>query len=165
MKPPPTLGVIGWSGAGKTTLLVHLLRELSARGLRVLAIKHSSHLHPLHKPGSDTELMEGAGAAATGMATPAGLQLTLPGDAASLLPLLVEALGARFDLVLIEGWKEGPFQKIEVWREGLGPCLALERGDVIALVTDGTPPSPLPRFGLGDVDELARFLLERLRAP
>lgn len=160
---PPLVGVIGWSGAGKTTLIARLLPELAAQGLKVLALKHSSHPHPLHPSGSDTGLLEQAGAAATTLATPAGLQLTLPGNPAMLLPPLLEALGARFDLVLVEGWKDGPFPKIEVWREGLGPCLALERSEVVALVTDSVPPSPLPRFGPGDSRGLVRFLLEQVR--
>ncbi len=36
----------------------------------------------------------------------------------------------------MEGWKDGPLPKLEVWREGLGPLLAATRPDVRAVVTD-----------------------------
>jgi FdhD protein len=40
------------------------------------------------------------------------------------------------DLVLVEGWKDGPLPKLEVWREGLEAPLAVSRPDVLAVVTD-----------------------------
>ncbi len=152
--------LIGWSGSGKTTLLTRLVAELRAQGKRVLALKHSGHGHPLHKPGSDTERLQAAGAGATGFATPEGVQLTFPGDPAALVPELLAALPGRFDLVLVEGWKDGPFPKVEVFRAGLGESLAIGRPEVVAVVTDDAPPVPLPRFRTDDVAGLARFLLQ-----
>src|SRR5262245_19760283 len=73
------LSIIGWSGAGKTTLLCRLLPELTARGVRAVAVKHSAHVHPLHKRGSDTERLATAGAEPVGFFTPQGLQLTATG--------------------------------------------------------------------------------------
>ncbi len=157
----PCVCVVGWSGAGKTTLVEKLLPELRALGLRVLALKHSGHPHPLHKPGSDTERFQAQGAAAVGFATPEGLQLTLPGEPGGWLPELLEALGARFDLVLVEGWKDGPYPKIEIFRAAVGPSLAPGRDDVLAVVTDDPPPVPARRFGTAEVAALARFIAEQ----
>ena len=155
--------LIGWSGSGKTTLLTRLLPILRRQGARVLALKHSAHPHPLHKPGSDTEQLEQAGAAAVGFATPAGVALTLPGDPASLLADLLPRLSGAFDLVLVEGWKDGPFPKIEVWRPGLGPRLGEGRSDVKAVVSDEALPGSVRRFRSDDVDALATFILELVR--
>jgi len=157
MKPPPALSIIGWSGAGKTTLLTRLVPELSARGLRVGVVKHSSHAHPLHPEGSDTARLARAGAALVGFATPSGVQLSFPEPPEHLLVLLAPFAG-RVDLVLVEGWKDGPLPKLEVWREGMAPPLETTRPDVLAVV--GVPPRPRgpPRFEPEDARGLAIFL-------
>jgi molybdopterin-guanine dinucleotide biosynthesis adapter protein len=169
MRPPAALSVIGWSGAGKTTLLTRLVPELSARGLRVGVVKHSSHAHPLHPEGSDTGRHARAGAVLVAFATPAGVQLTFPEPGAHVLALLAP-FASRVDLVLVEGWKDGPLPKLEVWREGLGPPLAATRPDVLAVV--GAPPleGGPPRFASEDVAGVAGFLQRclgegRLDAP
>lgn len=168
MKAPPALSIIGWSGTGKTTLVERLVPELRARGLRVGVVKHSSDRHPLHRAGSDTARFERGGAAFVAFATPAGVQLTVPEEPdRALLPLLAR-LADTVDLVLVEGWKDGPLPKLEVWREGHGPLLAASRPDVLALVTDaaelpeGAPPA-LRRFGTAELQGLAVFIARLAR--
>ncbi|KFE68604.1 molybdopterin-guanine dinucleotide biosynthesis protein B [Hyalangium minutum] len=168
MKAPPALSVIGWSGAGKTTLVERLVPELRAQGLRVGVVKHSSDPHPLHRPGSDTARFEHSGAALVGFATPAGVQLTVKDEPAkALLPLLGRFADA-VDLVLVEGWKEGPLPKLEVWREGLGSLLAAMRSDVLAVVTDAPrlpedAPEGLRRFGTEELRNIAEFITHLAR--
>ncbi|HZI15097.1 MAG TPA: molybdopterin-guanine dinucleotide biosynthesis protein B [Myxococcus sp.] len=167
----PALSVVGWSGSGKTTLLTRLVPELTSRGLRVAVVKHSSDAHPLHRPGSDTHRFQQAGAALTGFATPEGLQLTLAHASADALPPLLTRLAADVDLVLVEGWKDGPLPKLEVWREGLGPPLATSRPEVFALVADVPPVGadfmPRPRalrvLDTSNVRAVADLVLMHLR--
>ena len=154
----PWVSVVGWSASGKTTLLTHLIAALRQRGLTVAAVKHSSHSHRLHKPGSDTERLEIAGAAPVALAAPEGIQLTFPQETARALPSMLETLAPEADLVLVEGWKDGPFPKIEVWRKELGPLLATGRSDVLAVVTDEPLPSHFRRFSAAAVPDLADFL-------
>ncbi|WP_408888598.1 molybdopterin-guanine dinucleotide biosynthesis protein B [Myxococcus faecalis] len=167
MSRVPAVSIIGWSGAGKTTLLARLLPELASRGLRVAAVKHSSDAHPLHRPGSDTARFQRAGAVLTGFATPEGVQLTHDPAPADSLPTLLSRLVGRLDLALVEGWKDGPLPKLEVWREGLGPPLAPSRPEVFALITDSPPPSPTsPRvLSPEDLGAIADAVLEHLRPP
>ncbi|HEX8702842.1 MAG TPA: molybdopterin-guanine dinucleotide biosynthesis protein B [Myxococcaceae bacterium] len=170
MKAPPALSVVGWSGAGKTTLVERLIPELRARGLRVGVVKHSSDSHPLHRAGSDTGRFEHEGAELVAFATPAGVQVTVKEPPAqALLPLLARFADA-VDLVLVEGWKEGPLPKLEVWREGQGTLLAASRTEVLAVVTDApTLPTGAPvglrRFGTGEVREIAEFIARLAREP
>ena len=103
MSHVPALSVVGWSGAGKTTLLTRLVPELSARGLRVAVVKHSSDAHPLHRPGSDTARYQDAGAVLTGFATPSGVQLTTSDAPSDALPSLLARQASAVDLVLVEG--------------------------------------------------------------
>ncbi|CAM3263140.1 formate dehydrogenase accessory sulfurtransferase FdhD [Corallococcus sp. ZKHCc1 1396] len=160
MKPLPMLGLIGGSGAGKTTLLERLLPELSSRGLRVACLKHSSHAHPLHRDGSDTARLQAAGAVRVGFATPQGTQLT---TAEALSPAHLAHATEAVDLWLVEGWKDGPLPKLEVWREGLGPLLATSRPEVLAVVTDAPAlPQALAsrsRLPLGDARAVADFIV------
>ncbi|NOK38798.1 formate dehydrogenase accessory sulfurtransferase FdhD [Corallococcus exercitus] len=163
MKPPPALAVIGWSGAGKTTLLERLLPELTSRGLRVAYVKHSSDAHPLHRAGSDTARLDAAGAVTTGFATPDGTQLT---TRQPLSPALLARDTDRVDLLLVEGWKDGPLPKLEVWREGLEAPLAASRPGVLAVVTDAPalPPSVASRQRLPvNARAVADFLTAWLR--
>ena len=159
---PLAVSIIGWSGAGKTTLITRLVPELRARGLRVGVVKHSAHPHPLHPEGRDTALHARAGAALVVFATPEGVQVSLPSPPARLSALL-ERFAGHVDLVLVEGWKQGPLPKLEVWREGLGPLLAAERRDVLAVVGEAEVPEGMTCFGPEDVQGIATFLQQCLR--
>ena len=164
----PWVSIIGWSGSGKTRLLAELVDLLRQRGLKVAAVKHTSDDHPLHRPGSDSERLQSAGAAPVGLVTAAGVQMTFPGETAAALPAMLQTLAPEADLVLVEGWKDGPFPKIEVWRKELGPLTAAGRSDVLAVVTDEQLPAHLQRFKATAIDELAEFLTrwlhERVRS-
>ena len=48
------LHIVGRKKHGKTTLLEELIRELTARGLRVGTLKHCGHEHELDTPGTDS---------------------------------------------------------------------------------------------------------------
>jgi molybdopterin-guanine dinucleotide biosynthesis protein B len=166
MSAPPALSIIGGSGVGKTTLVERLVPELRARGLRVGVVKHSSDPHPLHRAGSDTARFAQGGATWVAFATPSGVQLSVKeAPEQALLPLL-ERFADTVDLVLVEGWKDGPLPKLEVWREGHGPLLASTRSGVLAVVTDAPrlpegAPEGLQRFGTVELQGLAMFI-ERL---
>lgn len=158
---PPALSFIGWSGAGKTTLLTRLVPELRARGLRVGVVKHTSDRHPLHKSASDTAKYARTGPAFVAYATPAGVQLTVPEPPSNALPRLLGHFAEDVDVVLVEGWKDGPLPKVEVWREEHGPLLAPAHPETLAVVTDAAE-APLPegvrRFGTNEVQGLAVFV-------
>ncbi|MHB8873399.1 MAG: molybdopterin-guanine dinucleotide biosynthesis protein B [Myxococcaceae bacterium] len=154
---------IGWSGCGKTTLLERLVPELRARGVEVAVVKHSGHPHPLQPAGSDSERLARAGAKPVAFATPEGLTVTWRGDPGPRLASLGPLLGAG--VLLVEGWKAGPFPKIEVWRRELGAPLATTT-PVLAIVTDDELPPELRglrRFGFAEVSGLALFVLRLTR--
>jgi len=168
MRAPPALSIIGWSGVGKTTLVERLVPELRARGLRVGVVKHSSDQHPLHRADSDTARFERGGAVLVGFATPAGVQLTVKEEPEKALLPLLERFADAVELVLVEGWKEGPLPKLEVWREGQGPLLAATRSDVLAVVTDAPrlpegAPEGLRRFGTAELQGIAEFITRQAR--
>jgi molybdopterin-guanine dinucleotide biosynthesis protein len=140
---PPAVSVVGRKNSGKTTLVVALLAELGRRGWRVASIKHGHHAFETDQPGRDSwRHFHDGGAAATMMVGAGKVALTLRVDGEPDPAELVRRFyaGAGYDLVLIEGYKAGPFPKVEVFRRALhdAPLLAgaAVPSDWLALVGD-----------------------------
>lgn len=160
--PPAILNIVAaQSKTGKTTVMEKLLPELTARGLRVAALKGEVHHYNLDLPGKDTWRFAQAGAEVVGMTTPEkyiliGSAAGTGGTAAAVAKL------QEFDLILFEGGKRSPYPKIEVVRSALNGQPLLPQG-TIALVSDRAElklTHPLPLFELDDTAGLADFILE-----
>lgn len=110
----PVLGICGWSGAGKTTLLEALIPRLAERGLAVAVVKHDAHGFSVDRAGKDSDRLFRAGATVTLTGPHEQFQRRHAGVAVALEPLVAE-LAREHDLVLVEGHKATPFEK--VWLE------------------------------------------------
>lgn len=156
-------GVTGWKNNGKTRLVVGLVRDLTARGLRVATIKHAHHSFDIDHPGRDSYLHREAGAAQVIVASASRWAMVheLRGEPEPELVDLLQKIG-DMDLVLLEGFKRGPHPKIEVIRAGF--CdrpIALDDPTIVALATDTQFEGlTLPMFGLDDIAQMADFVLE-----
>ncbi|MBP2227428.1 molybdopterin-guanine dinucleotide biosynthesis protein B [Azospirillum agricola] len=158
-------GLTGWSGSGKTSLVVRLIPALTARGLRVSTIKHAHKGFDIDHPGKDSHNHRLAGATEVLVSSPKrwALMHELRGDdpepaLADLLPKL-----APVDLLLIEGFKREPHEKIEVWRSAVGkPLIAPEDPQIVAVASDGPVPGcPVPLLDLDDAEAIAAFVMAR----
>jgi molybdopterin-guanine dinucleotide biosynthesis protein B len=155
-------GIAGYSGSGKTTLLEKLIPQLTARGLKVSVIKHAHHGFDIDRQGF--------------LPPPRGRRhrvLLSCGDRWALMherraepePTLNELLGhlSPCDLVLIEGFKQEPVPKLEVYRPENGkPPLFPERGDIVAVATDADIVTDLPKLPLNDYAAIADFVMAHL---
>ena len=66
------------------------------------------------------------------------------------------------DLVLAEGYKQEALPKIEIFRSTVhAEPLSLPGEDLLAMVSDVALDRDIPRFGLAETRQLAKFLLER----
>ena len=129
--------IIGQPGSGKTTLIVDIITKMVKTGISVGSIKHSSHTHELDKPGKDSFLHRQAGAAPVTMMTRDLAAVYLPGTHDMTPDIIMKKFYTHLDIVLIEGWISGPYDKIEVWREILKkPLLFPDVPKVKAIVTD-----------------------------
>ena len=129
--------IIGHAGCGKTTLIAEVVRLLVEKGIRVGSMKHSSHVHELDKPGKDSYCHRQAGAVPVSMVTDTMTALYLPRTEEYTPAKLLDTFYAHVDIVLIEGWISGPYDKIEVWRKAVGrPPLFSSVKKVKALVSD-----------------------------
>lgn len=140
---PPAVCIVGRKNSGKTTLAVAVLAELRRRGLRVASIKHGHHAFETDQPGRDSwrHFNEGQ-AEATIMAGAGKIALVMRMDGEPDPVALVRDFyaGRGYDLVLIEGYKHGPYPRIEVFRRAVHdrPLYddAADPDRFLALVTD-----------------------------
>lgn len=153
----PIIGVVGKSGTGKTTLLVKLIRELTSRGYRVAAVKHTRHPVDIDQPGKDSALMKEAGAAAVSLLSPGRLAMYMDTAEAWTLEDLVTRVLPEADLVLVEGMSEAPMPRIAVLRKGLSEEWPEKKG-LIGVVADLEVKSDLPVFSFDQVPEIAALL-------
>lgn len=141
---PPIISIVGRKNSGKTTLVVRVVAELTRRGVRVATVKHGHHAMQIDEPGRDSwRHMHEGGAEAVLLVSGARVAL-IECHAAEPDP---EALIRRFyagrgyDLILVEGYKHGPFPKIEIHRSELHPApihdpREAEAAGLLALVSD-----------------------------
>ncbi len=81
-------------------------------------------------------------------------------------PTLNELLGhlSPCDLVLIEGVKQEPVPKLEVYRPENGkPPLFPERSDIVAIATDVDLATDLPQLPLNDYVAIADFVMHTMQ--
>ncbi len=118
MTRPAVVCVVGKKRSGKTTTVVGLVRELVARGHRVMTVKHG-HGFDLDTEGTDSwrHRHEG-GAARVVMAGPTEVAMLGEWGQRGALPLeeLVESYLSDADVVVVEGFKDSGFPQIEVYR-------------------------------------------------
>ena len=75
-------------------------------------------------------------------------------------------LYADCEIVIVEGDIEAPGVKIEVWRAAAGStCLAAERSDIVAVVSDDGPLVRVPVWPRQDIIRLADHVWMLARKP
>lgn len=165
-RAPSPISFVGTSGSGKTTLLVELIAELAGRGLKVAAAKHSHALVDLDKEGKDSWRYRLAGANSAAFIS--------SGQAAVFYHVTAQEAAERVkdwfpdaDVILVEGYKTGPFPKVLVYRDGVSEKISPWPENIIAVAGDVEAAKraglseTLPGFGWGDTAALADFLLQQ----
>ncbi len=153
--------IVGRRNHGKTTLVVDLVRELCRRGIRVGTIKHSKHAHELDSPGKDSYRHRAAGGQPAAVITHDSIGVFMNRDGGCDYQRL-EPLFADCQLVVVEGHIDAPGIKLEVWRAEMNSsCLAAERDDIAAVITDDHPDVSVPIWPRRDVGRLVDLILER----
>lgn len=165
----PCLGFAARSGTGKTTLLRAILPLLESAGLRIGMIKHAHHAFDVDQPGKDSYELRKAGARQMLVASDTrwALMTETPDrqDPLTLDELLGQLNTGELDLILVEGFRQAAFPKIELYRPSLGqPPLYAEDPYIIAVATDGTLPGTPPDtvLDINAPDEIASYIRARL---
>jgi len=155
-------GMAGWSGSGKTTLLVRLIPEITSRGIAVSTVKHAHHDFDIDRPGKDSYEHRHAGASEV-LITADHRWALMHENRGAPEPTLDELIARMtpVDLVLVEGFKTYPHDKIEIHRASNGKkLLCLEDSHVVAVASDAPIPDvQIPVIGLDDITAIADFVL------
>jgi molybdopterin-guanine dinucleotide biosynthesis protein MobB len=141
----PMLGISAYSGTGKTTLLKQVIPLLKEKGLRITVIKHAHHNFELDIPGKDSYELRKSGADQTIICTKNQLAQITDFDQQQAEPSLEDIVASldpeRVDLVLVEGYKNSKFSKIELNRQARAkPYRYPDDPLIIALACDHAPP-------------------------
>lgn len=155
------IGLAGWSGAGKTTLLSRVIPYLRDRGLRVSVIKHAHHEFDVDVPGKDSWVHRQSGATEVLVSSTRrwALMHELRGADEPRLPELLAKM-ASVDLVVVEGFKREPLNKIEVHRTASGkPLLFPDDACIVGIASDVAVETRLPVVHLDDVAGVAELML------
>lgn len=165
----PILAFVGPSGSGKTTLLEQVVAVLRRHGLRVAVVKHTHHRFDIDRPGKDSYRMREAGAGQVIVASRRRWALMTELEEESAEPDLANLVGAltpgAHDIVLVEGFKHEPIDKIEVHRPTLGQSpLYPDDPHIIAVACDAPPHTEcdLPLLDLNTPEAVVDFLQQRL---
>lgn len=160
---PVVISIVAKSKTGKTTLIERLLPGLKQRGLRVGVLKHHSHQSSFDTPGKDTHRLAEAGADVVVGVSPVQVATFRREEPSDDLGEIIERECAGLDLVLTEGYKRGPFPKIEVHRAERSPDLICAPEELFALVTDQHWPLDVPQFGLDDIEAIGDYIADSMQ--
>ncbi|HQG33051.1 MAG TPA: molybdopterin-guanine dinucleotide biosynthesis protein B [Deltaproteobacteria bacterium] len=152
------------TNSGKTYLIQKLISEFKVRGRKVAAVKHGTHLMEVDKKGKDTYKFAEKGADRIILFSDNAFMLyeLAPPD----LDKLTAFAEKDMDIVLMEGFKAGPFKKIEVYNPALYDtplCVEEPDGNYIAIVSREYIDVGLPWFSFDEIRKICDFIEERSR--
>ena len=150
------------TNSGKTYIIEQVIEELKRRGNKVAAVKHSVHLPSVDKEGKDTYKFAQKGAERIIIFSDNALMLyemSCPD-----IEYLTSLASKDIDIVIVEGFKSGPFKKIEVFNKTLyeSPlCLEKPREEFIAIISDTYVNAGIKHFTFDDIPGICTFVEEQ----
>jgi molybdopterin-guanine dinucleotide biosynthesis protein B len=161
----PVIGFIAAGGTGKTTLLCRILPLLKSRDLRIGVVKQARDDFDVDKPGKDSYRLRKAGVERLLLTSSrkSALMIEHPEGPAPQLETLLNLLDQNaLDLILVEGFSEMPFPKIELIRLPKGKPRYRDDPWVVALAaTDRieSTAAPVPVLDINDPAGVVHFIL------
>ena len=158
-EPPDCIAVCGWKDSGKTTLIEKLIPILVQRGLRIAVIKHDGHSYVPDVPGTDSYRFLQAGAESSVIYDRNKYSLT---RYLSITETEVLELAQGADLILLEGFKQSDYPKIEIIRSAVRQTPLPDLKGKLAYVSDietMIKEKELPVFRPDDLQGIAAFMI------
>jgi len=156
------IGLVGWKNSGKTRMVAALVAELTGRGWKVSTVKHAHHAFDIDKPGADSWQHRQAGASEVAIVSERRWALMHEMTADETEPPLDEIVArlSPCDLVLVEGYKRGDHDKIEIRRAASETATPLAPGDtnIVAVIGDAGQSDGLPVFSADAISDIADFI-------
>ena len=153
------ISITGRSGSGKTTLIEKLIVYYNSIGEQVSVIKSMRHDFETDPAGKDTYRYRESGARASLITNGKKFALISKIDAGDENPTdLAIRYFNKSDIIIIEGFKQGNFKKIEVIGDGSEPPLFMEDPGIKILVTDKSFDTPLPIYKRDDIPGIIKAI-------
>lgn len=154
---PVVVAVSGVKNSGKTAFLTHLIPILREKGLRVGVIKHDGHTFVPDIPGTDSFRLRESGAEAVAVVSDGRWMLVRESPLLDI-EIILEQM-SDMDLVLLEGFKDSDWPKIEVVRNAVSQACVCRPDTLLAVATDiADLPLSVPRIPLDGYIEAAEFI-------
>lgn len=157
-KQPFLFAVSGVKNSGKTTLITKLIPILTEYGLRVATIKHDGHEFCADVPGTDTYAHLQAGAYGTAVFSDGKYMVV---KQAQVTEQELARMFPEADLILLEGFKDSDWPKVELVRKGNSERCVCRR-ETVAVLSDFVPEGcdPAAVMDLNDVKQAADLILD-----
>ncbi len=162
-------GFTGFSGSGKTELILKLIQHFHEKNISVATIKHAHHAFDIDKKGKDSYRYREVGATQTIISSAKrwAMMHENTNDSEAELPFLLQQLQPA-DIILIEGYKNMPHPKLEVWRSDSGnESVALSDANIPNILAMAVPTKDmqaikgdLTLLALDDIPRIADFVME-----
>ena len=162
---PRLLYIVGCKHAGKTRACEVLIPPLQKQGIKVGTLKYTEHDgFDWDTPGKDTYRHRQAGSAVTGIFGSKIFAFSMhQEDSNSAAPIELSRLFYRsLDLVLVEGYRNGTGQKIEICRPGYTDRSIALPANLLATYGENLFNYDRPHFDYGAEDELAAHIASNI---
>lgn len=139
-------------------MVERLVLEFGKRGVAVSTVKHAHHAFSVDRRGTDSFRHKAAGAREVLIFSNSRWAIVGCGDAPNLRELFGKL--SQVDLVLLEGFKNEKFPKLEAYRsETRAEPIARSNRGVLAVASDVQLTGlDIPVFKLDDTDAIADFV-------
>jgi len=158
-------GITGHKNTGKTNLMERVLKEIVSRGITVSTVKHAHHDTDIDHPGRDSYRHRQAGASQVVLSTKNrwAIMTELRGSPEAKLEDIIKSMNP-VQLILIEGYKDNLYSKIETFRQEINkPLLARSNGTIKAVASDTSIQDlKVPNFNLNDTKKITNFVLQEV---
>lgn len=153
------------SNTGKTTLIEELIKIFKERNYSIGVLKHDAHTFDIDKKGKDSYKFTQAGADNVIISSPEKLAMIQTLKQELEIKEILKYFG-NLDIVLIEGFKNNNYPKIEVHRRAVDNNLLCEDSNFnistfIAVASDEKLDINIPLLDLNDANSIANFIEDR----
>lgn len=153
------IAISGQKNSGKTTLICRLIPYLKKNFNNIGIIKHDGHDYEIDHVGTDTYKYRLAGANNIGIISEYK-SCILKYESSNFQELLKTMSGC--DLIILEGFKDSDYKKIEVYRKENNKSLVCSK-NVIAIVTDYMDiETKYTKIGINSIEKIASCIIDNV---
>jgi molybdopterin-guanine dinucleotide biosynthesis protein MobB len=156
---PPVLCVVGRDSAGVRTVVEGLVRELTAKGVRVATAVEAGEAAAIERLSDAAGCYLAAGSEMTIVRAPGSLVSVRRLDDEPSLDELVWEMRDDYDLVLADGFDRSSYLKLEV-HLGDGELLC-HKNELLAIAGDKPAGLDVPAFAADDFTRMAELVRRR----